>query len=218
LIPEMDHILRVGDRFFVAVERLDRNGPFFPPVGDSYIAVFDGHTEQFIDADPVQAGTQALRLTGTNPFGELVLNPESPVIWVPTVGRFDLLDGGLEIIDPATLTSSGLVLTEATLGGNLTDVVPIDENRGVAIISDANFNNLLVGFDLSTPGVIDTLYAPGGFFLQDAELSRDGRIFLADRTTANPGLRVFDGATWNQITTSPVDVCLPPYDIEFGRR
>jgi hypothetical protein len=214
-IPEMDHMLRISNRVFVSVQRLNRNTDW-GPVGTSYIAVFDPYTEQFIDADPATAGVQALTLSGTNPFGEMVLNPKTPVIWVPAVGRFGLLDGGLEVVNPQTLESQ-LVLTESQLGGDITDVVPVDENRGVAIISDPNFNTLLVGFDLSVSGAIDTLYAPGSFSLQDAELSRDDRIFVSDRTAVLPGLRVFDAETWRQITTTPIDVCLPPSDIEFGR-
>jgi hypothetical protein len=215
-IPEMDHMVRVGDYIFVSIQRLNRDTDW-GPVGASYIAVFNAFTEQFVDTDPVTAGTQALRMVATNPFGEMVMNPKTPVIWVPAAGRFGILDGGLEIVNPATLESQ-LVLTESQLGGDISDVVPIDENRGVAIVSDANFNSMLVGFDLSVSGPVDTLYAPGGFVLQDAELSRDQRIFVSDRTVVRPGIRVFTSDTWTQITNTPIDVCLPPADIEFGRR
>lgn len=219
-VPEMDHLLRLGNRVFVSVQRLDRSQPLWPPVGTSYLAVFDPYTEQFVDADPGTIGVQPLALDGANPFAELVFNEDSGRIWVATAGVFGVNDGGLELVDPAALTTSGIVLTEATLGGDVTDVVPIDENRGVAIVTDAGFQTLLVGFDLAAPTSIDTLHAPGAgaFVLQDAEISRDGRIFVSDRTTALPGLRVFRADTWAQLTTSPIDVCLPPSDIVFGRR
>ncbi|HET6462629.1 MAG TPA: hypothetical protein VFH33_02420, partial [Candidatus Krumholzibacteria bacterium] len=182
LVPEMAHMVKVGSRVFVAVQRLDRNTPFFDPTGTSYVAVFDAVTEQFIDANGATAGTQAITLTGSNPFGELVYNTASGKIWVPTSGFLGLNDGsdaGLELIDPAGLTTSGIVINETTLGGSITDVVALDANRGAAIISDSNFNTLLVGFDLTTPTTIDTIYAPGSFALQDAETSRDGRIFVS---------------------------------------
>jgi len=214
-IPEMDHMVRVGNRIFVSVQRLDRSTDW-GPVGQSYIAVFDPATEQFIDADPVALGTQALLLAGTNPYSELVVNGYSLKIWVSCVGRFGVFDGGLEVVDPVTLTTSGIVLTEATVSGDITDVVPIDANRGAAIVTDSNFNNLLLGFDLSTPGTIDTIYAPGSFSLQDAELSPGVQLFLTDRTPSAPGIRVFRTDTWSQVTTSPIDVGLPPFDIEFG--
>ena len=216
-IPEMDHMVKIGNLVFVSIERLDRNTDW-GPVGTSYLAVFDANTEQFIDADPATNGVQALVLDGANPFGELVLNRDSGLIWVSNAGHFGVTDGGLEIVDPAALTTSGLVLTEATLGGDITDVVPLSANRGAAIVTDSAFNTMLVGFDLTAPASIDTIYAPGGFVLQDAELSRDGRIFLSDRTAVLPGIRVFRADTFAQITASPIDVGLPPADIEFGSK
>lgn len=215
LIPEMSHMVKVNNRVFVAVQRLDRNTPFFDPSGISYVAVFDALTEQFIDAEPATVGRQAVKLTGTNPFGELVYNAFSGQVWVPEVGFFGAKDGGLELINPVTLARSGILITENTLGGDVTDVVALDANRGAAIVSDANFNTLLVGFDLTTPTTIDTIYAPGSFALQDAERSRDGRIFVSDRSVAKPGIRVFRGSDHTQITVNPIDVGLPPADIEF---
>jgi hypothetical protein len=223
-IPEMDHLLVVGDRMFVGIDRLDRSGGLiWPPVGTSYLAVIDPYTEQFIDAEPATPGVQPLTLGGTNPYPEMVLNRQSGKIWVATSGAWGVNDGGIELVDPVALTTGGIVITEATLGGDVSDVVPIDENRGVAVISRPKVSNdgdqtLLVGFDLTAPTVIDTIYAPGEFVLYDAELSRDGRLFVSDRTPTLPGLRVFRTDTWAQLTTSPIDVCLPPGDIEFGRR
>lgn len=214
-VPEMAHMVLVGKRAFVAIQRLDRNTPFLDPTGTSYVAVFDITTELFLDAEPGTIGRQAIRLETANPFGEMVYNAASGKIWVPTVGFFGALDGGLELIDPVTLTTSGVVISEATLKGDLTDVVPLDANRGAAIISDANFNTLLVGFDLASPTSIDTIYAPGSFALQDAELAPSGRIFVTDRTPVAPGIRVFRATDFGQVTTSPINVGLPGADIEF---
>ncbi|HEX6790701.1 MAG TPA: hypothetical protein VF247_05260 [Candidatus Krumholzibacteria bacterium] len=215
-IPEMDHILRVGERMFVAIDRLNRTTDW-GPVGPGYLAVFDPYTEQFIDADPFTTGLQPLMLEGANPYAELVLNTDSQRIWVAVAGHWGVADGGIEVVDPVALTTSGIVITEATLGGDVSDVVPIDENRGAAIVTGADYA-MLVGFDLTAPTEIDTIYAPGAYVLQDAELSRDGRLFVSDRTNVKPGLRVFNTNTWTQITTDPADVCLPPADIEFGYR
>jgi DNA-binding beta-propeller fold protein YncE len=214
-IPEMAHMVKVGNRVFVAIQRLDRKTQFLDPTGTSYLAVFDPTTEQFVDTDIFTAGRQAITLTGSNPFGELVYNTFSGQIWVPETGFFGPKDGGLETVDPNTFAKSGILISEATLGGDVTDVVALDANRGAAIVSDSNFNTLLVGFDLTTPTVIDTIYAPGSFALQDAERSRDGLIFVSDRTPVAPGIRVFNGTDHKQITTTPINVGLPPADIEF---
>jgi DNA-binding beta-propeller fold protein YncE len=215
-IPEMQHMLKIGGRVFVSIQRLDQNTDG-GPVGTSYLAVFNANTELFIDADPVMAGVQALLLAGTHPYGELILNPESGLIWVANVGRFGINDAGLELVDPDALTTSGIVLTEAVAGGDIIDVVPIDENRGAAIVTDASSNSLLIGFDLSTPASIDTIYAPGAPTLGDAEMSKDARLFLSDRAPGLPGIRVYRVDSFTEITTSPVDVGLPPADIQFAR-
>ena len=212
LVPEMAHMVKVSNRVFVAIQRVDGN---LDPTGISYVAVFDALTEQFIDAEPTTAGRQAIKLTGTNPFGELVYNSFSGQVWVPEAGFFGAKDGGLELINPVTLAKSGIVISENTLGGDVTDVVALDANRGAAIVTDSNSNTLLVGFDLATPATIDTIYAPGSFALRDAERSRDGRIFVSDRSPALPGIRVFRGSDHTQITINPIDVGLPPADIEF---
>jgi len=216
-LPEMEHILAVGNRMFVSVERLNRNTDW-GPVGTSYLAAFDPFSQDFIDADPGTPGVQALALAGANPFGELVLNKDSGKIWVPTVGRFGILDGGIEVVDPVSLTTSGLLITEAQLGGDITDVVAVDADNGVAIITDSNFNTVLVRFNLTAPDLAGAFYDPGSYALQDAELSPDGRLFVSDRSPANPGIRVFEQAPtlwWRQLSMSPADVCLPPSDIEF---
>jgi hypothetical protein len=214
-VPEMAHMVKTGNRVFVAVQRLNRNGGVaWPPVGPSYIAVFDATTEQFVDAVP-GIPVDPITLAGTNPFGELVFNAWSGKIWVPDTGNYGVNDGGIELIDPVALTTSGIVLGEAALGGDITDVVALDATHGAAIISDSNFNTVLVGFDLSVPAVTDTIYAPGSFALQDAEVSRDGNIFVSDRTPVAPGIRIFHGTNHVQVTTKPVDVGLPPADIEF---
>lgn len=213
-VPEMAHMVKVDNRAFVAVQRLNRSTPFLDPTGTSYVAVFDVATEQFLDAVPGGV-VDPITLDGANPFGEMVYNAASGKIWVPTVGFFGIADGGVEVLDPVALTTSGIVLSEATLGGDVTDVVPFDANRGAAIISDSNFNTLLVGFDLSAPTSIDTIYAPGSFALRDAELSPTGRIFVTDRSVGAPGIRVFRASDLSQITASPIDVGLPGADLEF---
>jgi hypothetical protein len=56
-----------------------------------------------------------------------------------------------------------------------------------------------------------TIYAPGGYDLNDCEPSFHG-LLLADRRPTNPGVRYFDVDT-NQLIHGPVDVGLPPFDI-----
>ena len=49
--------------------------------------------------------------------------------------------GGVEIVDTATNRSLGLAVSEEDLGGDITSMVLIDQNRGYAVVADENFAN-----------------------------------------------------------------------------
>ncbi|MCB1161325.1 hypothetical protein KDL67_01415, partial [bacterium] len=129
---ELGDCLAVGDRLFVAVLRLDRDF-FWLPVGDSYLAVIDMTTDTLVDCDPVAPGVQAIPLTAADPSWELGRAGE--LIHLSCVGTYGLLDGGVELVDPAALTSLGLCVTESALGGDVGDVVWVSATRAYAIVS-----------------------------------------------------------------------------------
>jgi hypothetical protein len=213
-IPEMDRMVRVDDRVFVTVQRLDRN-QFYTPVGLSYVVVIDIASDTIVDVDPAAAGVQSITLTGTNPFSEIQLNPVTGRLFVACVGFFGVLDGGVEVINPVTLQSEGFIYTEATVGGDISDVEIARSDKCYAIYSDASFNTVLKSFDPQTGSTLATVYTPGGFVLNDIELSPKDELWVTDQTAVLPGIRIFDVTTDAQITTNPIDVGLPPFDITF---
>jgi hypothetical protein len=85
------------------------------------------------------------------------------------------------------------------------------------IATDAGFSNLLLSFDPSTGSVTDTLHAPGAFVLQDVELSTAGELFATDRNPIQPGIRVYNVETGEEVSNGPINVGLPPFDLTFGR-
>ena len=205
-LPEMDQMARVGDYVFVTVQRLDRNN-FFTPVGLSYVVVIDITTDTIVDS---------ITLFGTNPFWEIKFNPYSRKLYVSCAGFFGVQDFGVEVINPNTLQSEGIVFDEAAAGGDMIDVQMIDAFNGYAIVADASFNTLLISFDALTGNKTGTLFNPGGYVLNDIEYWPATELFLADRTATNPGIRIFDTQSNTQITTNPIDVGLPPFDICFS--
>lgn len=215
-IPEMDHLILEGDRLLVTVQRIDRNGDW-GPVGTSYVAMVDVNTDALIDIDPLTNGTQPMKLAGSNPFSEFALDPVSGEPCVAAVGDWGVLDGGIERIDPVGF-STQVILTGAAAQGDITDVALASATTAFAIITDASFNNKLIAFNPQNGAVTGTVYAPGAFVLQDAEIGPSGRLFATDRTATLPGIRVYDTQTLAEITTAPIDVGLPPFDIIFGRR
>ncbi len=210
-VVEMDQMARVGDRVFVTIQNVDRRVTPWAVTGASTIAVIDTDTDTLVDADPATPGIQGIALEVQNPYWRFEYDSARQRLFMVGAGSFQQGDGGLERIHPFTLRSEGAVVTEDDLDGDLLDVALVDDSIGWALINDAAFNTCLVRFDPATAQRIDTVLCTNGFLLSDLEVSRDGRIFVGDRTASNPGIRVYDGST-AQLLSGPLDVGLPPYD------
>ena len=149
-------------------------------------------------------------------ISDIQLNPYSGMLYVSCVGRWGVQDCGVEKIDPVSFQSNGYMLTETAAGGDINDVEIVAADKGYVIIIDASFHNVLLSFDPSTGTIISTMYAPGDFVLSDIELAPTGELFLGDRVATNPGIRLYDIETDSEITSDPIDVGLPPFDITFS--
>jgi hypothetical protein len=213
-IPEMDHLLLMGDHLFVSVQRIDRDT--WRPVGMSYLAVVDVSADTLLDVTPATTGTQAIALAATNPFSDVKVDTSTGNLYVACAGEWGTADSGVEAVNPTTLRSGGIVLAGTTVGGDITDVELVSAETGYAIITDASFHNVLVRFNPSTGDVTATVYAPGEFVLQDIERAPTGELFLTDRSVTNPGIRLYNVETGAEITNIPIDVGLPPFQITFG--
>lgn len=212
-IPEMDRMALWAGWLFVSIERLDRNN-FYAPAGGSLIAVIDPVNDALIDVDPVALGVQGILLPAQNPTTELVIDPAGKLL-VGCTGNYGALDGGVVRIDPATLAVEATEVTESALGGDINDVAVASSQRGFTVISDASFNTLLRSYDRGTGLATGTPFSTSGFNIADVEVNDRGELWLCDRTSTAPGLRVFDAATGAQLTTSVLGTSPPPSDIAF---
>ena len=210
-LPEVSQIVRVGDRLYLSCQRLDRNGGW-GPVDVSYLIVFDLATDTLVDVDPDAEGVQGIALSVANPNSMAVIGEQ---IAVGVVVGFGDRSGGVEIVDTATNRSLGLAVSEEDLGGDITSMVLVDQNRGYAVVADENFANSVRPFELSS-GTVDTPIEniSGGFI---PSLAVDGdRLIVADRGSfADPtsaGLKFYDAAT-GAFLLGPIDTGLPPQDI-----
>jgi hypothetical protein len=210
-IPEMDQMVRVGDRVFVAVQRLDRDD-FFRPATNGALVVLDITTD---------AAVGAIELELANPFTEtkgLVYDAALERILVGGPGTLfsDLEDGGIEAVDPKSLTSLGVLLSGADLGGDLGDFAMVGSRRGYAIVAAANFEASVVEFDLDAGiGAAPLITSP--LLLSDIEVTNDGHLWVADRDCIDPGLRVFDVGDNTEITAEPIYPGLTPFTLDFIR-
>ncbi len=212
-IPEMNRLAVRNGRVFVTVQRIDRDLGF-TPTDSSQVIVVDATTDALVDCDPQASGVQGILLPFQNPTTEIVTDPAGKLV-IGCTGAYGINDGGIVRIDPVGLVVEAAEVTEATLGGDIVDLAIASATRGFAIVGDASFNTACRPWDraLGTAGA--PVYATAGFNLADAEVNDRSELWLADRTPANPGVRVFDVVTLLPLTAGPVSTCLPPQDIEF---
>ena len=143
---ENSRLCVVGDYLFVTIQRVDRNY-WWGPSGDSYVAVVDCETDALVDADPATPGVQAIRLQGTNPYSDIAYDAVSERLHVSCVGWWAVNDGGLEIINPATLASEGFLITEAAAGGDIFDFALSGGGKGYAVVANSSFFTELINFN-----------------------------------------------------------------------
>ena len=205
-LPESDLMRIVGRRLYVTLEKLDRDN-FFVPSGPGSVLVVD------VDSDTV---VKEIPLTSGNPFSQspgIVLDGNSLVI--SETNEFGRNDGGLERIDLSDETARGFFVTEATLGGDLTDFVLVDEHLGYAVISVSleEITSELVRFDPTTGEKLGTVIRGGNY--ADIELNDRGELWVADSTSGAGGIRVFRARDGVELTLQPISVGLPPFFILF---
>ncbi len=212
---EMDHMLIKDDLLFVAIQRLDGDN-YWMPVGDSYIAVVDAAADTLIDVDPGTPGKQAIPLTAPNPFTDLKFDHDGYTILVSCVGLWGVADGGIEMIDPVSMSSQGFMITESAAGGDINEFEILSATKGYMIIATPSFTTALVPFDPSTGTAGAPLHSPPGWVLNDIEISPEGELFVADQTGTAPGIWIWDTSSDTLLTSSPKSTGLPPFQICFS--
>jgi hypothetical protein len=207
-IPEMDQMAVVGDRLFVSIQRLDRTRRF-APAGRSRLVVLDTATDAVVGD---------VELTGGDAFGDssgLPREPGTGKLVVDEVGDIQRTgDGGLERVDPFTLTAEGFFVTESDLGGNITDFVLVSPTKAYAIVIDDQLHNILLAFDPSERRVTRRLLTRTQY-LPAIALAPDGILWLADDGLPAPGIRLFDPSNDRELTRAAIDVGLPPFSMGF---
>lgn len=213
-IPEMDRMVLRGGQVFVSLQRLDR-AALFQPAGAGRIAVIDTARDACVDVDPQRPGTQAIELALSNPVDMQYL-PEEDLIVVAGAGSlYNATDGGIEIIDPATLQTRGTVMTETEIGGQLGGAFGAlalqNSSDGYAVVMTPDWQeSRVVHLNLADRSSA-VVHAPRTGFVHADVLLTDGRLYVCDRTPTGPGIRVFDTATDQEIASTPVATGLPPF-------
>jgi hypothetical protein len=202
---EASPMVIVGTTLFVALQRLDN----FAVVRDGILAVIDTTTDTLIDVDLGTPGTQGIVLTGRNP---IYMDYDGALgrIVVSEVGNyFDQTDGGIETVDPWTFVAEGLIISENDLGSDVGDVVIVDGLKGYVVVGGFDPNGVAI-FDVATGAKTGDLITNLSF-IPGLTLDSSKRLLVPDRALTNPGIRIYDTFTDQEITTDPIDVGLPPF-------
>ena len=201
----------VGTTLFVALQRLDSFVASRPGV----LAVIDTTTDTLFDVDPGTPGTQGIVLTGQNP-AYMDYDANLGKIVVSEVGNFGVPDGGIETVDPRTFVAEGFMITENDLGDDVGDVIIVDGLKGYAVVGGFAGQGVTV-FDVDVDPVTGVITGsnPGDLvtglpFVPDLALDSAKRLLVPDRDLINPGIRIYDTFTDQEITTDPINVGLPP--------
>ncbi|MHB8077938.1 MAG: NHL repeat-containing protein [Candidatus Krumholzibacteriia bacterium] len=215
-LPETGWMEAVGWRLYITAQRLDRTA-FYAPSGPGALLVFDLATQSWIDAAPATPEVDPVWLVGGNPSGQPELAPGGLRLRLGCIGFYGLLDGGVEEVDLVTLQSRGFLVTEAALGGDLLDFTVLDAGHAWAIVSDATFATAVRGWRPDTGAAGATARASDQYAYPDLAWDGGAWLYVADRTPAAAGLRVFDAWTGVEQTGAAIACGLPPAWIALPR-
>lgn len=211
--PRVGRILEVNGVLLFLLQDLDRN---FRVEHVGKVVFYDPVAREIVDADPSTAETDALRLAIRNPTAAVIFEHEGRhLVAISGAGSSfpQELTGGIEVIDPSTMTSTGTVIEDEKFGGNIFDIEMIRSDLGYAVVQGSqseNFPQLLATFDPIAGQVVDReVYRSGGGFLPDIAATGDGRLAIAERDRERPGVVFLD--IESGVPAPALDVSLPPF-------
>ncbi len=206
-IPDMDQMAVVGNRLYVSLQRLDINTVLRLPAGPGALAVIDTTTDTLIGS---------IELSGTNPFAATKgLTVRNGKLYISYSGEFEISDGGIERVDLASGRPEGIFVTEAELGGDLTDFAIVSDRLIYAIVARSDFTTALIAFDPQSPTSLQTILEVDGFDLVDLELNDRDELYLADRSSGRDGIRIYRASDGSPIVEKAIDLGLAPFEIVF---
>jgi DNA-binding beta-propeller fold protein YncE len=193
-------LVKVGSRIFAAVQDLGSDLSLAADQPGKIVAV-DTATDSVIDS---------MVLAGHDPVA-LAYSSETGLLYVACADYFNLGTsyGGVEIVDPSTLTSLGIFVTDNDLGGAPGDI-EVSDGRGFLTVGTSNagkdiYSTSVVSFNLdpaASPDV-ETLYE-GAAYIQDIAVDENGLLLVGDRDPRVNGVLFLD-PTDGAVIAGPVN-------------
>lgn len=183
-------LLKVGGKIFAAVQDLGNDLSLAADQPGKIVAI-DTATDSIVDSavlacrDPVA----------------MAYSKETGFIYVACADYFNLASsfGGVEVVDPATLTSLGIFVTDNDLGGAPGDI-EVSGSRGFLTVGTSNsgkdiYSTSIISFNLDVNEAPDvrTLYE-GTAYIQDIAVDENGLLLVGDRDPNVNGVLFLDPA------------------------
>jgi hypothetical protein len=197
-VPDMDRGVIVGNRLYIALQRLDN----FKVTQNAYIAIFDTNTDQEIDANIAGDSLKGVPLQTRNPTS-LIYEPDSNSIYIQSSGSFFPVEytGGIEKLDLDTLTTTVVLDDGDSVDhpyGLISKLAVVDKDV-LYFVGYRNFDdNTLYRLDLPTASITQT---PVSSLVssQISYLATDGGGNLWISDAANATVHVIDTQTREQV-------------------
>ena len=205
--PRPDSLAPADGFVFVALQNIDTT---FLDYGPGRLAVVNPANDSIRNTIP---------LSGTNPFGEPALHPDTGMLYYAMAGIFpgsqsQQLSGGIEVVDPFTMTSLGLLVDDDDLGGNVSAVAIERTQTGVSgycIVTLASGENQVRRFDPETGTISAGIIYQTASFLPALAADGDGYVLVPVGDIAAPRLLVLDAGSGLVVATLPMS--LPPFSV-----
>jgi DNA-binding beta-propeller fold protein YncE len=200
--PYMTKALYYNGKVYVACQRLHA------PAG-GYIQAADTSCIVVINAmsDSVEG---AIKLVYKNPQELSICNAK---LYVASLGKYGINDGGIECVDLATGTNTGTIMDENAMQGDVGSIIVICETKGYVVISTPAFATEMWAFNPQTKSLglkISGIDSPcTNHFAYDGTY-----VYAGDRSTTTPGIVVVDPAADTKVGVTK-NVGLPPNSLAY---
>lgn len=210
--PNMSSATIVGDKLFVAMQRLDSS---WQPSNTAYLAVFDITTDTEIDTGMDSGSLKGIPLIGKNPMGLTYHNQLGLLVQHQGAYTPDYT-GGIDVVDVDNYMVEQRVDDNASTG-LISSIVIATVDRGY-YLSYGGWQNITLRAFNPTTGVVEDGAIAGlsGQDLRAIGIGPQGQLWIGDATSSKPGLRIIDMASDSQ--TGFVATSLLPIDIAFATR
>jgi len=186
LPPMMKSALITNGKLYVTCQRLKNWG-----YGDTSLVVVVNPVNDSIET--------AISLTHFNPAD---MKDAMGKLFVICSGGFGVQDGGLERIDVASGASDGVLLTEATAGGDLCEIQIVNSRKAYLRVLVGGTANEIFPFYLSGSTLGSRLTYVNNACSDQSMAFDDITLYVGDRGGTTPGLIKVDTATNAQIDTT----------------